>query len=178
MRRSEHLAARLYESKTFYSLDSQMYTCVGIYQRIRTKLHEALADCDRIMRIAFMSAGTATPRVSGFPKIHEVFEDRPEPWIGYPLTRTPVPHRPTLYLQERCKLAVHFQEMHDLVLLSDERSQSSIETFVREVDRLSAKMQRWYSHLPFELHYQWPMSVAVWELQSVERLPCNMFSVC
>ena len=113
-----------------------------------------------------MSGETAESRVSGLPKIHDVFEDRMEFWIGYPLTKDTVPHRPTLYLRERCKLAFLFQEMHDLIFVNDKLAME-IREFASAVNRLSAKLQDWYRHLPFELHYEWPMSVAVWELQSV-----------
>lgn len=118
------------------------------------------------MRIAFMSPATAVLRASGFPKIHEVFEDTTEFWVGYPLTTSPVPHRPTLYLRERCRLAEVFHEMHDLIL-GEKQNDMEIHDFAGAVDLLSAQMHRWYQSLPHELHYEWPMSVAVWELQSV-----------
>ena len=122
------------------------------------------------MRIAFMSGATAESRVSGLPKIHHVFRDQVEFWIGYPLARNAVPYRPTLYLRERCKLAGLFQELHNLILTPNKQRHVDIRGFADEVDLLSVRMQHWYQYLPFELHYDWPMSIAVWELQFVYHL--------
>lgn len=118
----------------------------------------------RIMRIAFMTPATVTPRVSGLPKVYDVYDDRSERWVGYPFTKDAVAHRPTLYLVERCKLADLFQEIHDLIF-STSKSSVPIRQFASSLDELSTKLQQWYRHLPFELQYVWPMSISVWELQ-------------
>jgi hypothetical protein len=122
------------------------------------------------MRIAFMSGATVASHLSDLPKIHEVFNDKVEPWIAYPSSPESVPHRPTLYLRERCRLAGLFEEMHELFFPSNKQHHATIREFISTVDVLSGKMKDWYHTLPFELHYVWPMSVAVWELQSVYHL--------
>ena len=129
-----------------------------------------VSNSSRIMRIAFMRRGTESASVSGLPKISDVFDDKREWWIGYPLTKTAVPHRQTLYLQERCILAGLFQEIHDVILASDKKQIMTMREFSNAVDCLSVKMQHWYENLPLELRYHWPMSIAVWELQCV---PCS-----
>lgn len=111
-----------------------------------------------------MSRATVASRWSGLPKLREVFDDRSEPWIGYPFTKDEVAHRPMLYLVERCKLATLFQEMHGLIFAENDMP---IRKFANALDKLSMKVQQWYRHLPFELQYEWPMSVAVWEMQYV-----------
>lgn len=104
------------------------------------------------------------------PRIRDTFEDEIQSWTGYPLTGTIVAHRPTLYLRERCRLASLFQEIYDLILPSKSEHKMGIRDFCGAVDELVVKLQQWYQRIPFELHYQWPMSVAVWELQSVSDL--------
>ncbi|KAF2169515.1 hypothetical protein M409DRAFT_52055 [Zasmidium cellare ATCC 36951] len=116
-----------------------------------------------IMRLAFMSPATVTANVSGLPKIREVYDDRSEPWIGYPFTTDAVAYRPTMYLVERCRLAELFQEMHDLIFT---QRRMSIREFATALDQLSSRVQQWYQHLPFELHYEWPMSIYIWELHA------------
>ncbi|KAF2718637.1 hypothetical protein K431DRAFT_129166 [Polychaeton citri CBS 116435] len=125
-----------------------------------------MSDASRIMRIAFMSGITVKNHVSGLPRIQEVFDDRVEAWIGYPLARNVVFYRPTLYLRERCRFAGLLHEMYDLVSVNNQQHNGAIRAFTGEVDRLSARMERWYQYLPFELQYGWPMSVAVWELHA------------
>ena len=88
-----------------------------------------------------------------------------EYWVGWPLTRKPVAHRPTLYLRERCKQAKVFQEIHDLILVDEPEGTKSLREFSAAVDRVATKLQYSRQHLPFELQYVWPMSIAVWELQ-------------
>lgn len=124
----------------------------------------------RIMRIAFMSGATSTSRRSGLPEIDKVFHDNVELWVGYPLTASAVPHRPTSYLRDRCRLAEVFEELHKFVFVTDDQRNLDIRTFASEAARLSTEMRHWYQRLPVELHYQWPMSVAVWELQFVQQL--------
>jgi hypothetical protein len=162
---SGYLCSRLFESKTFNALDGRVYTHVSVVSRCGS---DRIPDFSRIVHIAFMNRGTAISNVSsGLPKIHDVFDDWLEVWIGYPLTRSAVTHRPTLYLRERCRLAALFQDMHDLILASDKLQTMTIRKFASTVDCLLEDMQHWYQHLLFELHYQWPMSVAVWESQYV-----------
>lgn len=122
------------------------------------------------MRIAFMNGATAEPRRSGLPDIEAVFTNTDEVWTGYPLTRSAIKHWPTLYLIERCKLAEIFQEIHSLILARDEKRKGTIRGFATAVEGLASKMQLWYTQLPEQLQYQWPMSIAVWELQFVFHL--------
>jgi hypothetical protein len=122
------------------------------------------------MRIAFVSGEITASRASGLFKIRDIFEDRIESWTGYPLTSTAVVHRPTRYLEERCRLIEIFENMHDVVLTSDKQRTLAIREFSSEVNRVSERMQTWYEQLPFELQYRWPMSVAVLELQFVHLL--------
>lgn len=119
------------------------------------------------MRIAFMSSLKAEQSSFQPPKIHDIFEDSIEFWVAYPLSRRRVPHRPTLYLRERCLLAGLFQEMHDLIFPSGEQENMIDREFISAVERLSTKMQQWHQRLPFELQYTWPMCIATWELQFV-----------
>lgn len=122
----------------------------------------------RIMRIAFMSDMTIKPRAVRLPKINDTFNDEVDMWNAYPFSRSIVPHRPTLYLLERCRLAGLFQEMHDLIFT--EKSKAAVnKEFMNAVESLAAKMHQWLQHLPFELQYDWPMSVAVLELQYVHN---------
>jgi hypothetical protein len=100
-----------------------------------------------------------------FPKIHDVFEDGIAMWTGYPLTKSNTPHRPTLYLRERCRLAELFEELHALVLTKGKPAESMVQGFVAAAEDLLARMRRFYQRLPFELQYRWPMSTGVWELQ-------------
>ncbi|KAK4554505.1 hypothetical protein LTR86_008359 [Recurvomyces mirabilis] len=125
-----------------------------------------MPDLFSIMRIAFMSSETAECRVRGLPKLHEVFDDHVEAWVPYPLDDTTVPSRPTLYLRERCKLTLHLEKMHALILAPNTMRERSIEDFVSAVDSLRAQMEQWYEHMPLELYYIWPMTVAVLELHA------------
>ena len=139
-------------------------------QMIRYMKFQYMPDKTRITRIAFMS-GTATEmRLTNVPKIHETFDDTVEIWIGYPLTRRAVADRPTLYLQERCRLVGLWQEMYDLIFASDEQCRSRIRDFAAAVDQMSTRLRKWYRFLPFELRYEWPFNIAVWELQYVSIL--------
>lgn len=124
-------------------------------------------DSDRTVRIAFMSGAKTDIRVTGLPEVHEVFHDRVEMWRGYPLTKEAIPHRPTLYFVERCRLAELLQEMHDLIFSNDQTHETNVREFAVTVDDLAAKMRLWYQRLPFELQYEPPFSIAVTELQSV-----------
>lgn len=85
--------------------------------------------------------------------------------MGYPLTREAVPYRPTLYLRQRCRLAELFGEIHTLILSKSRPANETLQDFAGAARGLSARMKQWYELLPHELHYRWPMSVAVWELQ-------------
>lgn len=109
---------------------------------------------------------TVRPSLSHVPKIHNVFQDDVDLWIGYPLSREAVLHRSTLYLREKCALAILFHEMHSLIF-ADKHKKTNAREFVDKVDQFSTKMQSWHERLPFELQYDWPMCVAVWELQYV-----------
>lgn len=122
------------------------------------------------MRIAFMNGATAEPRRSGLPDIETVFTNTEEIWTGYPLTRSATKHWPTLYLIERCRLAGIFQEIHALILARDEKRKGTIRGFAIAVENLASRMESWYTQLPEQLQYQWPMSIAVWELQFVYHL--------
>jgi hypothetical protein len=129
-------------------------------------LHRALGtDCDRNLRIAFLHGTIVEPPRLSFPKIHDVFEDGIAMWTGYPLTKSNTPHRPTLYLRERCRLAELFEELHALVLTKGKPAESMVQGFVAAAEDLLARLRRFYQRLPFELQYRWPMSTAVWELQ-------------
>jgi hypothetical protein len=119
------------------------------------------------MRFALLSDARPEPSQTGFPKIHDVFDDAVEEWTGYPLTSSAVPHRPTLYLRERCRLVEILRDLHALVLAKADPSIATVQGFVKAVGDLNEKMQHWYQRLPFELQYRWPSSVAVCELQSV-----------
>lgn len=121
--------------------------------------------CDRNTRIAFLNGTIAEPPRLSFPRIHDVFEDGVEFWTGYPLTSTSTPHRPTLYLRERCRLAELFEELHALVLTKGRPAEATVQGFVAAAEDLLARMRQFYQRLPFELQYRWPMSAAVWELQ-------------
>jgi hypothetical protein len=112
-----------------------------------------------------LNGTTTEPLQFGFPKIHDVFEDKVEMWTGYPLSETSTPHRPTLYLRERCRLAELFEELHALVLTKGKPAESTVQGFVAATEDLLARMRQFYQRLPFELQYRWPMSGAVWELQ-------------
>ena len=125
-----------------------------------------------------MSGGIVESPTAELPKIHDIFDNHVEVWKGYPLTKRAVLSRPTMYLRERCKTAELFQELHNLVLAGDKQRNFDARDFANAVAHLSGKMQRWYQHLPFELQYEWPMSVAVWELQLVCRLICFIHSRC
>lgn len=103
--------------------------------------------------------------MSGLLDIKDVFDNEIEFWIGYPLTRSAVLHRPNIYLQERCKLAEIFEEIHKLMFADDRDDDLEVHEFGRAVDLLCSKMQNWYERLPSELHYEWPISTATWELQ-------------
>jgi hypothetical protein len=127
------------------------------------------------MRIAFMSGVKVDFRLPGVPKIHDVFDDKFEWWIAYPLSLSAVLHRPTLYLRERCRLAGFFQEMQNLIFECEQEHSVAIREYAKAVEFLVTKMKHWYGYLPFELHYQWPMSVAVWELQYVQNQQCCHF---
>ena len=129
-----------------------------------------LANGFRAMRIAFMTPSTHDPQTPEPTKLDDVFDDHPEFWIGYPLTAESVAHRPTLYLRQRWASAKLFKEMHSLMTSTTSHSQTDIRAFVDDVDRLVAKMERWQHRLPFELHYVWPMCVAVWDLQYVQTV--------
>lgn len=166
MRGSKSIQARLSESESLCSLDGQMYTRVSVGQGF-FPLHLETTDRSSITRIAFMSGVIADSRQSGLPSIHDTFEDKEEPWIGYPLTTTPVPYRPTVYLLQRCRLAELFEEMHSLILTSGDKHNDTVRNFSGAVDGLAAKMQHWLRHLPTELEYNWPMCISVWELQLV-----------
>lgn len=121
------------------------------------------------MRLAFMSSATAGPRRSDFPDISSVFSDRITLWVGYPMAEDPVAYRPTLYLSERCRLARLFEEMHSLIFNDTQQSTKTVLEFAGAVDGLSEELRNWEEHLPMNLAYEWPMSIAVWELQSVTR---------
>ena len=117
------------------------------------------------MRIAFMSPARTPEDHFQIPKIHDVFDDKVESWIGYPLTSEAVVHRPTLYLRERCRLAGIHQEMHDLLFPKPQAGEQSMHEYAEAVDRMAARLESWHENLPFELQYTWPVSVDVWELQ-------------
>ena len=123
------------------------------------------------MRLAFMSSTKAEASPYQVPTIHDVFEDNLEFWIGYPLSERRVAYRPTLYLCERCRLAGLFQVMHDLIFPDENQRNTDIKEFASATDRILTRMRLWYHRLPFELHYVWPMNVAIGELQFV--LPFN-----
>jgi hypothetical protein len=123
------------------------------------------SDTYSVMRMAFMKGATSECKLHGLPKLHEVFDDEVETWIGYPLTTEVVPDRPTLYLRERCRLAHLLQQMHDLILAPNAPQDRPITVFATAIENLFVHLQQWYEHLPFELHYAWPMSISVWELQ-------------
>nr|POE79506.1 nitrogen assimilation transcription factor nit-4 [Quercus suber] len=122
------------------------------YTRARLSTHWTVTCTHIIMRIAFMNGSVAQPITKKYPKIHEVFHDRLEHWIGYPLTKDIIPHRPTLYLVERCRLSELFQQMHDLILAHGGHSRQDDRYFVSAVDDLAGRMRYWHRHLPFELH--------------------------
>ncbi|KAK4497562.1 hypothetical protein PRZ48_012013 [Zasmidium cellare] len=134
-----------------------------VFARVRLSAHWTAKCTHIIMRLAFMSPTTVTAKVSGLPKIREVYDDRSELWMSYPFTADLVAYRPTLYLIERCRLAELFQEMHDLIFT---QRTMTIQEFAQEANQLSAKVQQWHQRLPFELHYEWPMSICVWELHA------------
>lgn len=117
------------------------------------------------MRIAFISGEPTEPHSLIPPSIDTVFDDRVDLWVGYPLTTVAVPHRPTLYLRERCRLAVLFQDLQDLAFGADGQDSGSIRSFANAVDSLLERLSAWYQHLPFELQYAWPMCSATVELQ-------------
>lgn len=119
------------------------------------------------MRLAFMNGAKSETIPSQIPKLHEVFDDKLEYWIGYPFSTGAIAHRPTLYLRERCRLAGMFQEMHDLIFPDAKQHNSTLPQFSSAVDQLLNEMQQWYQRLPFELQYSCPAVVSVWELQFV-----------
>ena len=146
-----------------------------MHARVRKaqKMTSSISESDniRIMRIAFMSGAIAEPSRPGFPKIYDVFDDQVEAWTGYPLTSSNTTYRPTLYLRERCRLAEIFKDVHALILTKPKPCDSTVQGFANAVEDTSTKMRHWYQRLPFELQYSWPMSVAIWELQSVYFVP-------
>ncbi|KAM0713477.1 hypothetical protein Q7P37_010439 [Cladosporium fusiforme] len=118
------------------------------------------------LMIGCTDIATAEPRRSDLPDLSSVFPDRITLWSGYPISGDPVAYRPTLYLRERCRLAKLFQEMHSLIFTDSEQSTETITEFSSAVEGLSAKMRYWKEHLPVDLAYEWPMSIAVWELHA------------
>ena len=142
-----------------------MYPRVRELQNMDSSKPES--DRPRIMRIAFMSGDTAKPSQPGFPRIYDVFDDQVEIWTGYPLSRNNTAYRPTLYLRERCRLAEIFKDVHALILTSTKTYDATVQDFANAIEDTWAKMRHWYQRLPFELQYRWPMSIAIWELQSV-----------
>lgn len=135
-----------------------------------------LSDGVSIVRIAFMSSSTTGLSASTLPLSADIIEDKVEYWVGYPLTTNPVPFRPALYFRERCKLSFLFQELYSLFLTNDTQRTRNARELANAVERLSVRMQRWHRYLPFELHYVWPMSVAIWELQCVD--PAHSSEAC
>ena len=138
-----------------------MHTHVSDTYRL---IGHVVADEIRIMRLAFMNGMTVRPIESDVPKIHKVFQDDVDLWIAYPLSIDAVPHRSTLYLRERCTLAGIFKDIHTLIF-ADKHTKGNVREFLDGVDRLSSRMNNWFERLPFELQYEWPMCVAIWELQ-------------
>ncbi|KAI5371147.1 hypothetical protein Slin15195_G020190 [Septoria linicola] len=135
------------------------------FARVRLSVYWTVITTHIIMRLAFMSEMTIKPRSIRHPKINDTFNDEVEMWTAYPFSKSIVPHRPTLYLLERCKLAILFQEMHDLIFAKTSKAVVNRE-FMNAVESLAMKMDQWHQHLPFELQYDWPMSVAVLELHA------------
>lgn len=121
------------------------------------------------MRLAFMSSATTGPARSDLPEISSAFPDRITLWFGYPLGKDPLVYRPVLYLQERCSLASLFREMHSLIFTDGGQRGETVAGLASEVESLSAKLRLWYDELPMDLAYEWPMSIAVWELQCVSK---------
>jgi hypothetical protein len=120
-----------------------------------------------MLRFALLTDARPEPSQTGFPRIHDVFDDTVEEWTGYPLTTSAIPHSPTLYLRERCRLVEIIRDLHALVLAKGDPCVATVQGYVKTVGDLVDKMQRWNQRLPFELQYRWPSSVAVCELQSV-----------
>jgi hypothetical protein len=116
-----------------------------------------------------MSSNTQAPDVPNLPKIIDYFDDTLETWQAYPLRNEVLPHRPILYMRERCRLATIFEDLHAVVTSSGEQHIPSREAFPDQVDAILVRLEDWHDSLPFELHYRWPMSpdVSVWELQYV-----------
>ncbi|PIB00574.1 hypothetical protein CB0940_02026 [Cercospora beticola] len=135
------------------------------YARARLAAHWTAICLHINMRLSYMLDMTVRPRSSEVPKIHNVFQDDVDLWIGYPLSREAVPHRSTLYLREKCALAALFHDMHSLIF-SDRHKKTNTRVFMDRIDQMSTKMASWHERLPFELQYEWPMCVAVWELHA------------
>lgn len=114
-----------------------------------------------------MSPEKVEPLSTELPQLRDVFNDTSEIWVGYPLSNSPVVDRPTSYLIERSKLAGHFQNMHDLIFPRDGLRELNVRKYADAVDGLLANLRYWRERLPSELVYEWPMSIAVWELQFV-----------
>ncbi|KAM3415732.1 hypothetical protein BST61_g9245 [Cercospora zeina] len=117
------------------------------------------------MHIAYMIDLPVRPNPSGAPKIHNVFQDDVDLWIGYPLSTDAVPHRSTPYLREKCTLSGFFQEMHAL-FFTEKHKKANVSDFVKETEQLATQMEKWHERLPFELQYDWPMCIGVWELHA------------
>jgi hypothetical protein len=114
-----------------------------------------------------MSGHKAKSSRSGFLRIYDVFDDKVEVWMGYPLASNTTAYRPTLYMRERCRLAGIFQEIHALILTKSGQDITTVQGFVSAVEDILGKMRHWYQRLPFELQYRWPMAISIWELRSV-----------
>lgn len=138
-----------------------MHSCVGCKSLSGRKCANMIS----IMSIAFLNPAITDSHTTLLPKIEDVFTDDVEYWAGYPLARDMIPHRPTVYLLERCRLAEIFQDLQELTLARDARDQMGIRAFAISVETLAGKMQHWLQNLDEHLHYERTVSVAVWELQ-------------
>jgi len=141
----------------------------------------AMSKCSndlRTMRVAFMSGAVADSRRCDFPEMHEIYDDTIETRNGYPLTTENVPFRPMLYLRERCKLTELFEEIHRLILRENEETKTTTRQFDSAIHGMSMKVLQWFTLLPPGLQYNWPMSTAVWELQSVRTTSHDITALC
>jgi hypothetical protein len=114
-----------------------------------------------------MSSNPKGAEIPNLPKIDDYFDDTLETWQAYPLQNEVLPYRPTLYMRERCRLAEIFEDLHAVVTSSGEQHITSTDAFPDQVDAVLVRLEGWHDRLPFELHYRWPMSSNLWELQYV-----------
>lgn len=128
-------------------------------------LYCRLVDQPSFMSVAYLSDIRSTAPAVHRPPIENIVDDYGEEWIGYPLTEEVVYHTPTLYFRERCRLHALFKDIQQLIFNPSPQDDVAVRDFATAVDILAGNMRRWYENLSQPLHYKWPMSIAVWDLQ-------------